>query len=251
MAYKRGSGRPSFVILLWGSRGGEDIFEVCKTGSVDITYKTKCVSTSSLVIDTLCDSIHENDVAVACVYCDFRAHEEQSATGVLAALLQQLVMGVEPIPEAISEAFERAKRGVEGRAHRLPEIRAMLVKSLSSLQRGFICIDALDEFPTKRLPELWDSLRHVARECPNTRLFITGRPHIREEVRKYFPGYPDLAPIKPTKEDIREYITMRLAKDPELDAMDAELEADILTIIPERISGAYVTSVDCQSKIIG
>ena len=250
MAYKRGPSRSPFVILLWGSRGGEDISEVCISSSLEIAYRTKCANTSSLVIDTLCDSVGGDNVAVACVYCDFRVHKEQSATSVLAALLKQLVAGVESVPQEITEAFEREKGVVGARALRLPEICTMLIKSLSSLRRGFICIDALDEFPTKHRPELWKSLRHIARECPNTRLFITGRPHTREEVRIYFPGYPDLTPIKPTKEDIREYIIVRLAEDPELDAMDAELEADILRIIPDKISGAYVTSVDGESKVL-
>ena len=211
--------------------------------------ETKCGNISSLVIDTLCDSINQDSLAVTCVYCDFHAHKDQSATGVLAVLLKQLLAAVEPIPEDISEAFKRAKRGVGGRTLRPHEICAMLVKSLSSLQRGFICIDALDEFPSKHRPELWDALQHIVQECPNTRLFLTGRPHIQEEVKKHFSGSPDLAPVKPTKEDIRGYIAMRLRKDSELDAMDAELEAEILRIIPERISEAYVTSVDSQSKV--
>jgi len=187
---------------------------------------------------------------VACIYCDFHAREEQSATGMLAALLKQLVAGVEPIPEEIKAAFDRAKTKVDGRALRLPEIQAMIARSISSLRRGFICVDALDEFPSKHRPGLWDSLRHMVRECPNIRLFITGRPHIREEVRKYFPGFPDQPPIKPTEEDIREYLTMRLKEDLELDAMDTELEADILRIIPERISGAYVKSIQSESNAI-
>ena len=209
-----------------------------------MSCKTESLNTSSLIIDTLYHTIDGDNVAVACMYCDFHSDKEQSATSVLVALLKQLVAGVEPIPEAISKAYQRAKRVVDGWTLRLPEIQAMLVQSLSSLQRGFICIDALDEFPPKQRPELWESLQHVVRECPNTWLFITGRPHIREEVKKYFPGYPDLAPIKPTEEDIREYITMRLKKDSELDAMDAELEAEILRIIPDRISGTYVISMD-------
>ena len=248
MAYQRGSGCPSSAILLWGSRGGEDVSEVCEASSTEKACKTECVNTSSRVIDTLCDSIDGDNVVVACVYCDFHAHKEQSAAGVLAALLKQLVTGVEPIPQEITEAFERAKKEVGGRGLRLPKIRAMLVKSLSSLRRGFICIDALDEFPTKNRPELWDSLQHIIRECPNTRLFITGRPYIRDEVKKYFPGYPDLTPIKPTEEDIRGYITMRLEKDSELDAMDTKLKAEIFRIILDKISGAYVTSVDCELR---
>jgi len=199
---------------------------------------TQARKQSSLVIDTLCDTFDGSSVAVACIYCDFHAHKSQSATGVLAALLKQLVAGVEPIPKEIKEAFERAKGKVDGRALRLPEIHMMFIKSISSLRRGFICIDGLDEFPTKHRPELWDSLQYIVRECPNIRLFATGRPHIRAEVKKYFPGYPDLSSIKPTEGDIRGYVTMRLEMDPEPDAMDPELEADILTIIPDKISGA-------------
>ncbi|RPA98766.1 hypothetical protein L873DRAFT_1010720 [Choiromyces venosus 120613-1] len=114
---------------------------------------------SSLVIDTLCDRIGGDNVAVACVYCDF--HSEQSATTVLGALLKQVVAGMEPIPSEIKSAFESAKKQVDGRTLRFPEICTMLVKSFSYLRQGFICIDALDECPQKNRPELWDSLRHI------------------------------------------------------------------------------------------
>ena len=223
---------------------------MCKSGSVKILCKTKPVNTSSLVIDTLYNSIQKDNVAVACVYCDFHSHKEQSAASVLAVLLKQLVAGAESIPEAVMEGFVRAKRVVDGRALRLPEICTILVKSLQSLRRGFICIDALDEFPTKHRPELWESLQHTVRECSNIRLFITGRPHIRGEVGGYFPGYPDLAPINPTEEDIVEYVTRRLKKDTELDAMNRELEVDILRIITAKISGSYVKSLDREFKAI-
>ena len=203
------------------------------------------------MIDTLCDTVGGNNVAVACIYCDFHAHKEQSATDLLAALLRQLVAGVEPIPREIKEAFDRAKSEVDGRALRLPEIRAMLIKSLLSLQRGFICIDALDEFPAKHRPELWSSLQRIVHECTNIRLFITGRPHIREEVKKYFPRCPDLPAVKPTKEDIQGYLAARLEMDLEPDAMDTKLEADILRIIPDTISEAYVKLVDSESKVTG
>ena len=231
------------VLFCYGDPGvGKTYLRCVNIALLEFRWRAKTNSSaeikSSLVIDTLCDTFDGSSVAVACVYCDFHAHKSQSATGVVAALLKQLVAGVEPIPEEIRKAFERAKEKVDGRALRLSEICMMLIKSVSSLRRGFICIDALDEFPIKHRPELWDSLQNIVRKCPNIRLFITGRPHIREEVEKYFPGYPDLSSIKPTEEDIREYVTMRLRRDLESDAMDPELEADILTIIPEKISGA-------------
>ena len=190
-------------------------------------------------------------MVVACLYCDFHAHKEQSATGLLASLLKQFVAGVEPMPRGVKEAFDKAKRQVDGRALRLPEICAMLIKSISLLRRGFICIDALDEFPAKHRPDLWHSLQHIIKECPNVRLFITGRPHIGEEAERYLPGYPDLPFRQPTKEDIKGYLAMRLKKDPDPYAIDMQLEADILTIIPDRISGAYVKSIRSESKING
>ena len=75
-------------------------------------------------------------MAVACIYCDFNAHKQQSVTSVLAALLKQIVAAVEPIPEEILAAFDRAKREVDGRELRLPDVCTMLVNSVSSLLRG-------------------------------------------------------------------------------------------------------------------
>jgi len=43
---------------------------------------------------------------------------------------------------------------------------------------------------------------------------------------------------------------MRLKKDTEKDAMDAELEADIPRTIPDRISEVYVRPFSCESMVI-
>ena len=174
------------------------------------------------------------------MYCDFHAQNEQSVTGLLGVLLKQVVSALEPIPGEVQTAFTNSKGGVGGRRPLLPNILEMLAKSLSRLQRVFICIDALDEFPAKHRPELWKSLQQVVRGCPGTRLFLTGRLHIRDEVQKYFPSTAEMLPIGSSAHDIGLYVRMRLDRDPELDAMDKGLEADILRTIPEVISGTYV-----------
>jgi len=194
------------------------------------------------VIDRLCDQADADNIAVACVYCDFNAQDEQSATGLLGALLKQVVLALEPIPDRVQKAFEDSKRGVGGRRLLLPDILEMISESLSLLRRVFICIDALDEFPTKHRPELWESLQRIVLKCPNTRLFLTGRLHIRAEVERYFPSTAEMLPISSRTHDIRLYLKMRLNRDSELDAMDEELETDILRIIPEMVSGTYVLS---------
>lgn len=195
---------------------------------------------SSLVIDTLCDQANRGgDFIVVCFYFDFAVHKEQSPTNVLGALLKQVVRGFENIPEEIVQAFERQKRVIGGRGLRLPEIVKMLQNILSS-QRTFICIDALDEcVPHLRLT-LLDSLRKILDKSQGTRLFLTGRPHIRGEIDKYLGGKTSIVSIKPSTDDIVRYILSRLSMDTTPDAMDGGLEADILKNVPDRVSEMYM-----------
>ena len=200
------------------------------------------VNDSSLVIHTLCGRVSVGNMAVACVYCEFHTQNEQSTAELLGALLKQIVSALELVPNEIQREFENSKGRVGGCRLLLPDILGMLVRSLSCLPRVFICIDALDEFPAKHRPELWESLRQIVQECPNTRLFLTGRLHIRDEVQEYFPGAAEMLQISPRERDIELYLRMRLSRDPEPDVMDEELKTDVLRIVPEVISRTYVLS---------
>ena len=206
------------------------------------------------MIDTLSDRIDGIDgggVAIAYVYCDFSIRNMQSTSTVLGSVLRQVVGALEEIPDEVQQAFERAKRQADGYGLRLSEILNMLTKFLPSLARAFICIDALDEFPTKQRAQLWNSLQRIVRECPNTRLFLTGRPQIREEVEEYHPESAYMVTIEPTSEDIRRYIEERLNQDPDNDAIDEELRADIRRVIPKRVSGMYVSMWDVEFHRLG
>ena len=206
---------------------------------------------SSLVIDALSRGMGGDGAAVAYVYCDFSARNVQSASTVLGSVLRQVIGALPEIPNDVQKAFEQAKRQVDGCGLLLPEILDMLTKSLPSLNRVFICIDALDEFATKHRAQLWKSLQRIVRECPNTRLLLTGRPQIRAEVEDCFPQDADMVAINPTLADIQIYIEKRLEEDLDMSAMDNELRADILRVIPQRISGMYVLSRDIESHRVG
>jgi len=113
----------------------------------------------------------------------------------------------------------------------------ILKKSITSLQRVFICIDAMDECTPKhrRGGGILDSMQEIVRVLPNTRVFLTGRPHINDEMVKCFEKAVRI-PLSPPKGDIESYLEMRLDGDPDPNAMDDELRADIMKIIPEKIS---------------
>ena len=186
------------------------------------------------MVDRLCDKAKGQNIAVACFYVDFAAREEQSPTNVLGSILKQIVAGLERIPEEIRETFQDHKKVIGGRGLRVPEIVKML-QSVTSLRPTFICVDALDECVEDYQPEVLDSLRQVLEKSSSTRIFLTTRRHIRGEVERYLGPRVAILSIRPSNNDIVEYIRMRLSKDRCRDAMDAGLEAEIIESIAKNI----------------
>jgi len=86
------------------------------------------------------------------------------------------------VPQYLRETFQEAKMETETRELRSADLMGMLKTVVASLPRVFICIDALDESLPKDLPEPLESLRDIVREFPRIRIFLTGRPHVKETV---------------------------------------------------------------------
>ena len=200
------------------------------------------------MIDSLCDQAEKESIAVAGLYCDFLSQQEQTITNIMGAILKQLA-GRGSIPNYLREAFQKGKAEFGGRGPRLVDLVGMLRVTIASLPRVVICIDALDECLPKYLPELLRSLKDIVRESPGTRIFLTGRPHVGEDVRRYFPSAV-VIPISPNPDDIRNYLEMRLDGDPEPEAMNNDLRADIIKVILEKISDMCVGSFSISPLLI-
>jgi len=208
------------------SGSGQDLSEVSRKILLDKRISLTARNASSLVIDGLCDQAREGGLAVAWLYCDYNAQQEQSVVNIIGAILKRLV-GRE-VPSDIWEAFQ------EGRRPLLADLVRMLGITIASLPRVFICIDALDEFLPRNLPELLESLRDIVRESPRARIFLTGRPHVKEVIQRHFTKAV-VIPITPNHVDIRNFLEMRLERDSEPEAMNNDLRADIVRIILEKI----------------
>ena len=183
------------------------------------------------MVDSLCDQAREEDLAVAWLYYDYNAQQEQTVINMIGAILKRLV-GSE-IPEDIRKAFQ------EGRRPLLADLIRMLRIAIASFPQVFICIDALDECLPKSLPELLQSLRDITRESPKTRIFLTGRPHVKESIQRYF-AKAIMTPISPNQQDIRNYLEMKLDRDDEPEAMNKDLRADIVRSILDKMSDMCV-----------
>jgi len=66
----------------------------------------------------------------------------------------------------------------------------------------------------------------------NTQVFVTGRPHVEGGIIKCFSKVVRI----PTRDDIKSYLEMKPNYDTDPCAMDDELRAGIMRVIPKKIS---------------
>jgi len=190
---------------------------------------------SSLIADRLCDKARGKNSAISCFYFDFAARKEQSAISVLGSLVKQLVNAMERIPEEISRAFQEQKTTIGGLKPQLADIVKML-RVITTSQPTFMCIDAIDECAGVERLRLLDSLKEILRQPTRTRIYVTGRPHIRTEVESRLAGYVATVSVASNIGDMTRYLRVRLSHDETPDAMDECLKAEILKTIPANMS---------------
>ena len=191
------------------------------------------------MIETLCERSRRQNIVVACFYFDSATREEQSPKNMLGSLLKQLLSGLKAFPEEIVREFRYQMKNLGGRGLQPSEI-VHLFQSIPATQRAFICIDAIDECVPVHQFEILGSLSRLLQTSPNTRIFITGRPHIQAQIERPFGFTVASVLIKPTQDDMITYVRARLSKDTMPEVMDSSLEAEIVKSITETAPEMYV-----------
>ena len=194
---------------------------------------------SSLVIDKLCDEAIEGDPTVACFYFDFAARNEQSPVNMLGSLLRQLVSGPGEVPEAIARDFRKEKMSIGGRGLQVSGVLNMF-QTITITRRVLICVDALDECVPEHRMVVLESLGQILQGSPSTRLFMTGRPHVRSEVERELGGAATFMFIRATEDGVLKFLREKLRKDTIPNMMSSRLEGDIMESIPAISSETYV-----------
>jgi len=140
-------------------------------------------------------------MAVLALYCDYQGREDQSAMNMIGSLLRQVTVGGVGIVGEIRNAFEKSRQG-GGNGFGLAEMIPLFVKIICSLKRVYICIDAIDELLPQHRSEFLRALRQIIQEAPNTRLFLTGRQHVRAELDEHLTKGAYTVHIVPDQGDI-------------------------------------------------
>jgi len=190
---------------------------------------------SSLVIDSLHEQTYGENIAVLSLYCDYQTQKDQSAVNMIGSLLSQVALGARHIPSEIQHTFELKQRGRQ--ALRLPDMLKLFVKAVSSTERVYICIDAVDELLPQNRSELLRALRQIIQDASNIRLFLTGRPHIRGELDKYLTNRAYIIHIVADQGDIARYVSRKMDDDDgDPDLMPDDLKNDILKTMLDKAS---------------
>jgi hypothetical protein len=186
------------------------------------------------VIDNLEKQIAQH-MGLAYIYCDYRDQKEQTTENILGAILKQLLARLAEIPEAVWKLYEERVR--QGKPLSLTDAVDLLRITCAQFTTAYICLDALDE-----LRDLHGLLQSLRDRASFLKIFITGRPHIRETIQQYFKE-AQIIPIKAQESDIRLYIEHAIGgpDDKEPDAMDDELRRAILKKVVASAEGMLVT----------
>ena len=170
------------------------------------------------------------------LYCDYQAQKDQSAVNLIGSLLRQVTLGALGIVGEIQNAFVRSRQG-GGKGLQLLEMLELFVKTVGSLERVFICVDAMDELVPQHRSEFLRALRQIIREVPNMRLFLTGRPHIRGELDKHLTKGAYIIHI-PNRGDIARYLSRMMGDDGDRDPnlMTEDLKNDIMETVLKKAS---------------
>ena len=166
-----------------------------------------------------------------CFYFDFAARNEQSPVNIFGSFLKQLISGKGEIPEVIARDFRKDKMVIGGRGPQVPGILKMF-QAIVETRQTFICVDALDECVPEHRMVVLESLRQIQQGSPSTRLFVTGRPHVRSEVEAELGGAATFIFIRATEDGVLRFLREKLRKDTIRNMMSSTLEGDIMKSIP-------------------
>ena len=236
MAQKSGWLTGSYITMLWRPRGWKDIYKEQEYSSEPCTILT-CNKISSLVIDTLREEARGQDIAVLSLYCDYQTRKDQSVVNMVGSLLKQVAAGAAMVPGQIKSAFEESKKG-GGQGLRLPNMVKLLIETISSIERVYTCVDALDELLPQDRSEFLRASRQIIQATPNVWLFLTARHHISVELDKHLAKGAYIIHIMVDQKDIARYAGQKMddddARDPDL--MTENLKNDIMEKILEKTS---------------
>jgi hypothetical protein len=181
-------------------------------------------------------TMQSSSTGLAYIFCNYQAQVEQNITGLLAAILKQLVQGRPSIAEHVSRLYEyhssRRTRPL------LEDVFAVLQITLKSFSNVYIIVDALDECSNRdsTRSRLLAKLRDLQLEA-DLRVMVTSRfmPDIENEFR----SMPTLE-VRASNADMKRFLEGQVDHLPNCIKRDDELKGLVQDKIIEAVDGMLV-----------
>ena len=191
---------------------------------------------AATAIDHLKRMQSNSKVAVAYIYCNYKAKEDQSASTFLAAILKQLAQG-RPVMTEVTDLHERHSK--YGTRPSLEDLYNALTLVLSKFSHTYIVVDALDECRNDddTRHQLLNKLRAL-QQNGDVRLMATSRfiPDIEAEFETAMK-----LEILAREEDIERFVAGQIHRLPKCIRTDDKLQAEVQSRIAKAAEGMYVT----------
>jgi Cdc6-like AAA superfamily ATPase len=129
---------------------------------------------AATVVHALRKRFPSDETAVACLYCNYRMHDEQSARNLVAGLARQLLKPGHAALQHVQMLIDECQRSP--RLPTLDELSSVLRHAAAAYSSVFIVVDALDECERTEWPPLLSQLRLLQAQMPHVRLLATSRP---------------------------------------------------------------------------
>jgi hypothetical protein len=163
------------------------------------------------VVDYLRAAFQGENIAVACIFCNYKEQTRQTVYELIASLLKQLAQEQPTISATIKEFYNRYQ-GNRAIARTLPILTEALRSEISAYSKVFIIVDALDECLEGNQRELMIELQSLT-STQGVNLMVTSR--LLPAVEAQFRGAERLD-ICADNDDVRTYIEGRIPCEPRL-----------------------------------
>jgi hypothetical protein len=184
------------------------------------------VITSSAVIDWLRLQIAGRPKTIVIyVYCDYVDRDSQTGLAMIGSLTKQLLWWAESIPTTALDLFRQRSR--EKQAMDEEDAKTIFGLLVDQFETVYICMDAVDECVPGSRRQLLEFLK--AMDSPSLRLLLTGRHSVEAEVNGVLSSLsPKTISIRAAEEDIRIYLSQKLATDQYPEAMNESFKEQIV-----------------------
>lgn len=180
---------------------------------------------SSIVIDHLQTIFKDENIAVVCLFCNYQEQDEQTAVGLMASLLKQLVQASQKLSTTMSSFYTNNRSSRPS----FSDLAISLGTELGIFTKIFIVIDALDE--TSENGDVRSSFLPKLQSLP-VNLFVTSRHS--PTIESMFSQGSRRQDIRANDGDLRKFVRGRISS-PSLLARLIKNDANLEELVESKI----------------